>query len=110
MFSNKDLFKTFQAQTFPYPSCLEIKSATGSYIRDINNKKYLDFTMVGIGTSVLGYSDNDMNKIAINAIKSGSMTTLNAPEDVRVAEEFLKIQTRHLCPYLEWYDLKIQQP
>ena len=47
--------------------------------------------MVGIGTSVLGYSDNDMNKIAINAIKSGSMTTLNAPEDVRLAEELLKI-------------------
>ena len=32
-----------------------------------------------------------MNKIAINAIKSGSMTTLNAPEDVRLAEELLKI-------------------
>ena len=40
---------------------------------------------------VYWYSDNDMNKIAINAIKSGSMTTLNAPEDVRLAEELLKI-------------------
>ena len=47
--------------------------------------------MVGIGTSVLGYSDTDMNKIAIKAIKSGSMTTLNPPEDVKLAEELLKI-------------------
>ena len=41
MFTNKDLFKTYQAQTFPHPSCLEIKSAKGSYIIDINDKKYL---------------------------------------------------------------------
>mgnify|MGYP001182707469 FL=1 len=65
--------------------------AKGVTIWGLDGKKYLDFTMVGIGTSVLGYSDNDMNKIAINAIKSGSMTTLNAPEDVRLAEELLKI-------------------
>ena len=45
--------------------------AKGISIWDLNGKKYLDFTMVGIGTSVLGYSDKDINKRAIKAIKSG---------------------------------------
>ena len=39
----KDIFKKHQAQTFPFPSCLEIQSAKGSYIKDINGKQYLDF-------------------------------------------------------------------
>ena len=67
------------------------KKAKGITIWGIDNKKYLDFTMVGIGTSVLGYSDKDINLAAIKAIKSGSMTTLNPLEDVELAEELLKI-------------------
>ncbi len=67
--------------------------AKGITIWDLNNKKYLDFTMVGIGTSVLGYSDSDINKAAFKVIKSGSMTTLNPPEDVELAEELLKINS-----------------
>ena len=65
--------------------------AKGVTIWGIDKKKYLDFTMVGIGTSVLGYSDKDINKTAIKTIKEGSMTTLNPPEDVELAEELLKI-------------------
>ena len=67
------------------------KKAKGINVWGIDGKKYLDFTMVGIGTSVLGYSDKDINKTAYKAIKSGSMTTLNPPEDVELAEELLKI-------------------
>ena len=47
--------------------------------------------MVGIGTSVLGYADEDINNRAIKVLKSGSMTTLNPPEDIELAEELLKI-------------------
>ena len=38
----KNIFKHHQAQTFPYPSCLEVESARGSYIIDINGKEYLE--------------------------------------------------------------------
>ena len=67
------------------------KKAKGINVWGVDGKKYLDFTMVGIGTSVLGYSDKDINKTAYKAIQSGSMTTLNPPEDVELAEELLKI-------------------
>ena len=63
MSSGKDIFKLHQAQTFQYPSCLEVKSAKGNYITDINEKKYLDFT-AGVSANTLGHS----NPIILNAI------------------------------------------
>ena len=61
---SKDIFKKHQAQTFPYPSCLEISSAKGSYIYDINGKSYLDF-IAGVSACSLGHS----NPIITDAVK-----------------------------------------
>jgi glutamate-1-semialdehyde 2,1-aminomutase len=65
--------------------------AKGVTVWGIDNKKYYDFTMVGVGTSTLGYSDPDINKAAFKAIKSSTMNTLNPPEDVELAELLLKL-------------------
>ena len=61
----KNIFKHHQAQTFPYPSCLEVESARGSYIFDINGKEYLDF-VAGVSACTLGHS----NPIITNAVKN----------------------------------------
>ena len=63
----------------------------GVYLWGIDNKKFIDFSMVGVGTSVLGYADKHINEAAIKAINSGSISTLNAPEDVELAEILTKI-------------------
>jgi len=60
----KDIFKKHQAQTFPFPSCLEIASAKGSYIYDVNGKSYLDF-VAGVSANTLGHS----NPIITDAVK-----------------------------------------
>ena len=60
----KDIFKRHQAQTFPSPSCLEVQSAKGSCITDINGKIYLDF-IAGVSACTLGHS----NPIITNAVK-----------------------------------------
>jgi acetylornithine/N-succinyldiaminopimelate aminotransferase len=60
----RDIFKKHQAQTFPFPSCLEIASAKGSYIYDVNGKSYLDF-VAGVSANTLGHS----NPIITNAVK-----------------------------------------
>ena len=52
----KEIFKKHQAQTFPYPSCLEVESAKGSYIIDSNGKKYLDL-VAGVSSCTLGHSN-----------------------------------------------------
>jgi len=60
----KDIFKKHQAQTFPLPSCLEIESAKGSYIYDVNGTAYLDF-VAGVSANTLGHS----NPIITDAVK-----------------------------------------
>ena len=40
------------------------KKAKGIEVWGVDNKRYNDFTMVGIGTSVLGYCDPDINRAA----------------------------------------------
>ena len=64
--------------------------AKGVNIWGLDNKKYYDFSMFSAGTSVLGYADDEVNKASINAIKSGSISTLNPTEDVELAELFIK--------------------
>jgi len=65
--------------------------AKGINIWDLSGNKYLDFTMLGIGSCVLGYADPDMNKIAKKIINQGSMTTLNPIEDLDLAERLIDI-------------------
>jgi acetylornithine/N-succinyldiaminopimelate aminotransferase len=59
-----DIFKKYQAQTFPYPSLLEVEIAKGSYITDVDGKKYLDF-VAGVSSCSIGHS----NMNVINAVK-----------------------------------------
>ena len=65
MSTAKYIFKNHQAQTFPYPSCLEIEKAIGSYIYDVNGKAYLDF-IAGVSACTLGHS----NPIVTDAVKN----------------------------------------
>ena len=64
------------------------KSAKGCEITDLNGKKYFDFTMVGTGTSVLGYSNDKVNSAVNKAIKNGSISTLNNIEEVELGEAY----------------------
>ena len=50
----KNDFLTYQAQTSPHPLSIEIKKAKGSYIYDINGKKYLDF-VAGVSANSLAH-------------------------------------------------------
>tara|TARA_B100001250_G_scaffold202980_1_gene174051 strand:+ start:10712 stop:11905 length:1194 start_codon:yes stop_codon:yes gene_type:complete len=81
MDATKDIFKYHQAQTFPYPSCLEIQSAKGNYIIDTNGKRYLDF-IAGVSANTLGHS----NPVITNAIKN----QLNKYTHVMVYGEYIQ--------------------
>jgi len=65
--------------------------AKGCYIWDLDGKKYIDMTQNGIGTAILGYADDDVNQSVINAINNGVNTTLNAPEEVKLAQKLLEL-------------------
>jgi glutamate-1-semialdehyde aminotransferase len=65
--------------------------ASGVYIWDLNNKKYIDMTSMGIGTSVLGYNNKFINNFVKSKIDKGINTTLNCVEEYLLSKELLKI-------------------
>lgn len=67
------------------------KTAKGCYVTDLDDNKYCDMSFMGIGANILGYCDEDVDKAVIDAVNNGSMCTLNAPEEVELAELLLEV-------------------
>ena len=67
------------------------KKAKGCKVWDLENKTYYDFAGMGVTACILGYSNKILNKALIEGLKTGSMCTLNAKEEIDLAEELLKI-------------------
>ena len=67
--------------------------AKGIYLWDLNGKKFTDMSIMGIGTSILGYANNQLDKFVKKNISYGVNTTLNSLEEVDLAAELLKIDT-----------------
>ena len=67
------------------------KKATGCRVWDLDDKEYIDMSTMGIGACILGYADPDVNQAVKDAIDSGSMSSLNAPEEVACAELLISL-------------------
>lgn len=67
------------------------RSAKGAEVVDLDGNTYLDMTAAGIGATVLGFADPDVDAAVKAAIDQGSMATLNCEEEVQVAELFLEL-------------------
>lgn len=65
--------------------------ATGCKVWDLDDNEYHDLSYMGIGACVLGYADRDVDEAVIGAVRKGVMNTLNAPEEVELAELLIKI-------------------
>jgi glutamate-1-semialdehyde 2,1-aminomutase len=63
--------------------------AKGCEIWDIDGNKYIDMAQMGIGTAILGYCNDEVDAAVVDAVNSGISTTLNAPEEVALAESLL---------------------
>ena len=67
------------------------QKAKGIEIWDLAGNRFIDMAIVGVGSCTLGYADNDVNEAVINAVENGSMSTLNCPEEVRLAETLIRL-------------------
>ena len=65
--------------------------AKGCEVWDLDGNHYYDMTTNGIGACLLGFADPDVNDAVIRRIQNGSMSTLNAPEEVMLADRLLEI-------------------
>lgn len=60
--------------------------ARGCEVWDLDGKHYYDMATNGIGTCLLGFNDPDVNKALRRRINLGSMSSLNPPEEVELAD------------------------
>lgn len=65
--------------------------AKGCKVWDMDGDEYIDVSFMGIGANVLGYANDEVDSAAIEAIHNGGMCTLNAPEEVYLAEKLLEL-------------------
>jgi glutamate-1-semialdehyde aminotransferase len=64
--------------------------ARGIDIWDLNKKKFIDMSIMGIGTSTLGYKNNVIDKKVKSAIDKSVNTTLNSLDEYLLAKKILK--------------------
>jgi glutamate-1-semialdehyde aminotransferase len=67
--------------------------AKGCIIWSIDNKKFYDFSVMGVGTNILGYANSHINSCVIKAVSRGNISTLNSPADVELAKILIKMNS-----------------
>ena len=72
-----------------WPSYYE--NAKGVEVWDLEGNRFVDMSIMGVGSCVLGYADDDVNGAVVKAVEAGSMCTLNCPEEVELAEVLLEL-------------------
>jgi len=65
--------------------------ARGCETWDLDGRHYYDFSTNGIGACLLGFRDPDVTLAVKRRINLGSMCTLNAPEEVELADVLCEI-------------------
>ena len=63
----------------------------GCKVWDLDGKEYIDMSIMGIGTNILGYGHPEVDEAVIRAVKDGNMSTLNCPEEVYLAEKLVEL-------------------
>lgn len=67
------------------------RQANGCEVVDVDGRRWLDMSIMGIGSCVLGYNDPDVSQAVIQCVSAGSMCTLNAPQEVELAERLVAV-------------------
>ena len=63
----------------------------GCKVWDLDGKEYIDMSIMGIGTNILGYGHPEVDAAVIKTINAGNMSTLNCPEEVYLAEKLIEL-------------------
>ncbi|MEW5743977.1 MAG: aminotransferase class III-fold pyridoxal phosphate-dependent enzyme [Nitrospirota bacterium] len=63
----------------------------GVEVWDLDGNKFVDMSICGVGACILGYADREVDTAVKKAIAAGTMSTLNCPEEVELAELLCEI-------------------
>ena len=63
----------------------------GCNVWDLDGNKFIDMSIMGIGTNILGYGHEEVDAEVQKVIKNGNMSTLNCPEEVYLSEKLVEM-------------------
>lgn len=63
----------------------------GCAVWDLDGTRFLDLGFMGVGTNILGYSHPKVDEAVRKVIDKGNLSTLNAPEEVHLAEALIEL-------------------
>ena len=65
--------------------------AKGCKVWDLDGREYIDMSIMGIGTNILGYGHPEVDEAVHKTIDAGNMSTFNCPEEVYLAERLVAL-------------------
>ncbi len=65
--------------------------AKGCKVWDLDGREFLDMSIMGIGTNILGYGHPEVDEAVMKTVQAGNMSTLNCPEEVYLAEKLVEV-------------------
>lgn len=65
--------------------------AKGCTVWDLDGDCYTDMSIMGIGTNILGYGNDEVDAAVRSVIDHGNMSTFNCPEEVFLAERLVEL-------------------
>jgi len=65
--------------------------AKGCRVWDLDGNEYIDMSIMGIGTNILGYGHPEVDEAVMQTVRAGNMSTLNCPEEVYLAEKLIEL-------------------
>jgi glutamate-1-semialdehyde 2,1-aminomutase len=65
--------------------------AKGCHVWDLDGREYIDMSIMGIGTNILGYGHPEVDEAVRKTVDAGNMSTLNCPEEVYLAERLVEL-------------------
>lgn len=67
------------------------RKAKGCKVWDLDGNEYVDMSIMGIGTNILGYGHPEVDDAVHRTVDDGNMSTLNCPEEVYLAERLVEL-------------------
>jgi glutamate-1-semialdehyde 2,1-aminomutase len=65
--------------------------AKGCKVWDLDGREYIDMSIMGVGTNILGYGRQEVDDAVRVTIEAGNMSTFNCPEEVYLAEKLVEL-------------------
>lgn len=65
--------------------------AKGCRVWDLDGRELIDMAIMGVGTNLLGYGHEAVDAAVRRVVDAGNMSTLNAPEEVELAERLIEL-------------------